>query len=178
MESSIEYYNSFTKKHELLHGQPVFIRFGRPQVSNGEYIPSSINRMGEKIGDELGISVYDGIYDPKSGFYAIQGMGSSGNLGLSIAINQKRPAYLVSGNVVGEGSDGEPLLNPKTFKIIKEIPYNKILSTLDRGNLSNDNLVGLENMYPIHETRNLIKKMLSESLNEIFDLTHLKKKSH
>lgn len=98
--------------------KPLYIRFGdipkneKSKVYNGEI----------EIGTEKGVSVYPAFED------------SEGNivLGLSLPITKtslytqqhlleydNRACYLVSGDYVGKGTDGEPLL--RNIKIIREI---------------------------------------------------------
>lgn len=100
------------------NNKSLYIRFGdipkneKSKVYNGEI----------EIGTEKGVSVYPAFED------------SEGNivLGLSLPITKtslytqqhlleydNRPCYLVSGDYVGKGTDGEPLL--RNIKIIREI---------------------------------------------------------
>lgn len=84
---------------------------------------SKIYRNEEEIGIEEGVSVYPAF--ETNGDIVI---------GLSLPITQttlhtqqhlleyeNRPCYLVTGDYVGKGSDGEPLI--KNVRIIKEIKY-------------------------------------------------------
>ena len=96
----------------------LYIRFGdipvdgKSKVYNGEI----------EIGTEEGISVYPAFEDKEGNII----------LGLTLPITRttlytqqhlleydNRPCYLVSGDYIGKGTDGEPLI--KNVKIIKEI---------------------------------------------------------
>lgn len=101
--------------------QQLYIRFG--DIPPNE--KSKIYRGEEEIGTENGVSVYPAFED------------ADGNIvvGLNLPISKtslhtqqylieydNRPCYLVSGDYLGKGTDGEPLI--KNVRIIKEIkPY-------------------------------------------------------
>ena len=96
----------------------MYIRFG--DIPKNER--SKIYRGEEEIGEEEGVSVYDALIDDWGGV----------TLGLSLPVTRtslytlqhlieydNRPCYLVSGNYIGKGSDGEPLI--RNVKIVEEI---------------------------------------------------------
>ena len=56
---------------------------------------------------EEGLSVYDAMFDENGSYMIIAG---NGYLRFGAATYSNRPAYKVSGKLVGEGTDGEPLL--------------------------------------------------------------------
>lgn len=88
-----------------------YIRFGR-------VVERSKNHLtGEH---EKGLSVYETIWCPNTKTYKIvfPHLTYSACVGLSGGIERK--AYLVTGDVTGIGSDGEPLLD--NVKILKENP--------------------------------------------------------
>ena len=105
----------------------LYIRFGniptngKSKVYNGEI----------ETGIEEGISVYPAFEDKKGNMI----------LGLSLPITKtslhtqqalleydNRPCYLVTGDYVGKGTDGEPLI--KNAKIIKEIKEYRVAKKL------------------------------------------------
>lgn len=100
----------------------LYIRFG--DIPSDE--KSKIYRNEEEIGFEEGVSVYPAFE-------------TNGDIiiGLSMPITkttlhtqqhlleyENRPCYLVTGDYVGKGSDGEPLI--KNIRIIKEINHYRI----------------------------------------------------
>lgn len=95
-----------------------FLRFG-DLPENGK---SSIYQHQEKIGEEIGVSVFECTQDTyqlilpevltKDLMSDVQGFFNYFG----------RPLYLVSGIQIGIGHDNEPII--KDAKIIKEIPYN------------------------------------------------------
>lgn len=101
----------------------LYIRFG--DVPTNER--SKIYRGEEEIGIENGVSVYPAYYD------------ANGNitLGLSLPITptslhtqqhlleyDDRPCYLVTGDYIGKGTDGEPLI--RNIEILKEIKRKEL----------------------------------------------------
>lgn len=100
----------------------MYIRFG--DIPTNEQ--STIYRGDEEIGIEKGVSVYHAVINDngdveicitlpitRTTLYTFQHLVEYDN----------RPCYLVDGEYVGRGSDGEPLI--KNVKIIKEITYRK-----------------------------------------------------
>ena len=78
---------------------------------------------------ERGISVYSAWRDPKTNKYVL----GSGSHELLAGQNEvlDRPFYLVEGKVIGEGSDGEPLLDYQSAKIVKQLNPNEIVYEQD-----------------------------------------------
>lgn len=107
-----------------------YIRFG--DVPKNER--SGIYRGDMKIGEELGVSVYDTIYldgnwrivlpeKLRSGMaHTLYGLLNS-VLQDEFKVNNSIKVFLVTGNEVGRGSDNEPLL--RNVSIIKELSLNK-----------------------------------------------------
>lgn len=101
-----------------------FIRFG--DIPENE--ESGIYRSGERIGTEVGVSVYDAVevngdwrillpaqLKVEIGFDLYSFISRANNApGYELL-----PMYLVAGDVVGYGSTNEPLL--KNIKIIKQL---------------------------------------------------------
>ncbi len=81
---------------------------------------------------EGGVSVYPAYYDPKSKKYIL----ASGN---EVYLTTQggmigRPAYLVEGQEIERGhDDNEPVLDPKTIKVIKKLNPNEMVFEDDRG---------------------------------------------
>lgn len=97
-----------------------YIRFG--DIPRNEH--SGVYRGEVKIGEEIGVSVYSAIIDEEENI----------SLGIPLPINkdtldtfvhlmeyENRPCYLVTGRLVGKGSDGEPLI--RNVRIIRKIKY-------------------------------------------------------
>lgn len=98
-----------------------YIRFGK--IPDNEQ--SNIYRHGELVGKEIGVSVYDCCYN--RGKYCIIYPNPSNEDTICdfsgfMFYTPRSPIYLVTGEEVGIGSDGEPLL--KNVKIIKDISNN------------------------------------------------------
>ena len=92
-----------------------YIRFG----------PIPINEQSKKLneGFEDGVSVYDVVL-MTNGYHPIMPTPPTLSQGITYMylIKQRRNVYIVIGDEVGYGSDGEPLL--KNVKIISEITEN------------------------------------------------------
>lgn len=73
---------------------------------------------GEK---EAGISCYEARWDLVSGAYKRNGDGLDG--AANYYIMAKSPVYLVTGEEIGRGSDGEPLL--KNVNILAKLTFDK-----------------------------------------------------
>jgi hypothetical protein len=87
----------------------LYVRFGKPPISG-----CSKNHFSGKI--EKGLSVYKAFLNPKVNLIMIWGTQP----GAMIAyLNRGVQAYLLTGRIVGEGSDEEPLLRP--FEILGEL---------------------------------------------------------
>lgn len=119
----------------------IFIRAGLPPIKKDGLFGNSRNGItGIK---EIGVSVFKAKYSYNSGFVFVNleegGVGSDINLAyrdsmfneddFSLYEKYERKIYLVEGSVVGYGSDGEPLLNNKTIKIVGTIDPNKVVPT-------------------------------------------------
>lgn len=103
----------------------VYIRFGDlPTDEHGNLTPSMNGFRGKR---EEGISVYPAYYDPMTKKYIL----SSGNevyLTTQGSITEGRPAFIVTGKEIGRGyDDGEPVLDPKTVKVIRKINSDDIV---------------------------------------------------
>lgn len=105
-----------------------YIRIG--EVPNDE--KSIIFKNGIRIGEESGVSVYNTILNFQDGRYHIvmpspfkEGQGRTYECLIQqvtqyrLKIGRPRKIYLVIGDEVGKGSDGEPLL--RNVKVIKDI---------------------------------------------------------
>lgn len=76
------------------------------------------NRVGEIIGEEKGVSVFE--YIEGRGIVVPDNQNARDDF-LKLSNSYWKPAYLVSGEEVGIGSDKEPLLaNVKILKILHE----------------------------------------------------------
>jgi hypothetical protein len=96
-------------------GRKTYIRFGD--------LPKNNSFNWRNMETEGGVSVYVAIKG-KEGKYIIPDMNDAS--GLDSFWGGSRPAYEVSGNEIGEGADGEPLLDKKGIKIICNIDISKI----------------------------------------------------
>ena len=100
----------------------LFIRFGDLPESG----KSKIYFHGQEIGEEEGVSVYPAFYDLSDKLYiGISLPITKDTLGTfqSLVEYDNRPCYLVSGEQIGTGTDGEPLI--KDVIIIEEIEYRR-----------------------------------------------------
>ncbi len=99
----------------------IFLRFGIPPTDDeGNYMCSSQYIYGEKACKEDGISVFEGVKRYKK-FYVILS-GSKMRSSWDELTHQNRDLYWVDGETMNsEGADGEILLNPNTFRVIKKI---------------------------------------------------------
>ena len=88
-----------------------FIRFGEIPKSG-----KSKNFLTDNL--ELGISVYDCIRKDKEYLIIMPKLTYSNCVGLSGCIDRDI-IYLVTGNIIGRGSDTEPLLS--NYKIVKKL---------------------------------------------------------
>jgi hypothetical protein len=94
----------------------VFIRFGHP--------PKSGVSMNHATGQpEKGVSVFPAEVDPLTGAANFIEDGTGGSAHIAAAFGgYGNKAYLVSGEVVGRGSDGEPVL--RNLKVLERITYD------------------------------------------------------
>ena len=96
----------------------LYLRFGK--IPKNER--SSIYKIEEKVGEEEGVSCYRGVIYKDKVYILMPHIPSTTYYWLIDAYNRKEiPLYVIDGNEVGEGSDGEPLL--RDVIILKEI-YN------------------------------------------------------
>lgn len=97
-----------------------YIRFG--DIPKGER--STIWRVETEIGKEQGVSVYDYFCTDNDTIGVVLPLPITENA-LNTFTNlvkyDDRPCYLVEGDCVGKGSDGEPLL--RNVNIVKQIKY-------------------------------------------------------
>jgi hypothetical protein len=105
-----------------------YLRFGDPPQENGMAVPSTNHFLDSK---ERGLSVYHAWRDPLTGRYVLPS-GDEQYLGTQESMDN-RPAYEVSGSEIeGEvGGDGEPLLDPSTVKIVRQVPLSHIVNESD-----------------------------------------------
>jgi len=113
---------------------PIFVRAGLPPKERGKYVASTGRRsiMGVPTGQEWresGVSVFDAEYFGKEDFIVVN-TGESDSL--TIAFNESsasgRPLYLVEGDWIGDGADGEPTLDPRTIKVIGELSGKNVFN--------------------------------------------------
>ena len=96
----------------------MYLRFGN--LPEGE--KSKIWRIDECIGEQDGVSVYDAVIseDGKvSVGFPLPATASTLDTFISFIKYQSRPIFLVEGDFVGRGADGEPLI--RNVRIIQEI---------------------------------------------------------
>lgn len=80
----------------------LYIRFGR--------LPKGGRSRNHATGQmEAGVSVYGGDYDPIADAYRYSEDGTCGGAIIAYTLRGVRP-YLVTGDLVGRGSDGEPVI--------------------------------------------------------------------
>lgn len=100
-----------------------YLRFGDIPTSG----LSNIWLRDEIIGQELGVSVYDAAL-MADGWHVILPKPITRNVINTLygLLAQKKPVYILSGEEVGIGTDGEPLLkNPQTLLEITEDFWKK-----------------------------------------------------
>jgi hypothetical protein len=105
----------------------VYIRFGLPRKDeNGDWITSQRYHNNEVALTESGISVYEVGWNGENIIY--ESKNASLNSSISEIMNTSRTVYVVDGELNSDdGTDGEPLIIPNTFKVITEIPKEIIL---------------------------------------------------
>jgi hypothetical protein len=113
----------------------VLIRFGEPvKNEKGEYQKSGVYINGELKDNEKGISVYEAGYDPKTKKYILPNDELSNATQGSLLIGKGRDVFIVKGKELKDvGSDGEVLIEPKTYEAISKISKNDI-----KGDISGD----------------------------------------
>lgn len=111
-----------------------YIRFGKwPEDERSEvgeaflrsraWVYAAIGEEQEEI--EEGVSVYEATWDETKSRWVIPTLGSDSYLAtLDEIISQRREIFLVTGDEVGTGSDGEPLL--RNVKLVKVLEYSDI----------------------------------------------------
>lgn len=113
---------------------PIFVRAGLPPKEKGKYVASTGQRSiaGMPTGQEWkesGVSVFDAEYFGKGDFIVVNTIESDS---LAIAFGESsasgRPLYLVEGEWIGEGADGEPTLDPRTIKVIGELDGKNVFN--------------------------------------------------
>ena len=107
-------------------GSYVFLRFGLPNKNGkGEYTNSYLYIKGQKAIEEGGISVFEAVR-VKNG-YEVFLSNSRMRSSFDELIRSSKDLYLVEGEYSGnEGSDGEILLDAKTFKVISKVNKDKV----------------------------------------------------
>lgn len=97
-----------------------YIRYGELPPTGKSRI---YNRVGEIIGEEVGISVFE--YIEGRGIVVPDNKDAQDDF-FTLSKSYWKPAYLVMGEEVGIGRDGEPLL--KNVKVVKTIRTAKDMS--------------------------------------------------
>ena len=99
-------------------GPKTYIRFGDiPKENSFDYA------RWEK---EVGVSVYEAIKG-KDGKFILMDQNVNINT-LDSLLNSERIAYEVSGTPIGEGADGEPVLDKRNISIIGPVDISKLYS--------------------------------------------------
>lgn len=111
---------AFKLSQERRKQSKIYIRYGELPLTGKSRI---YNRAGEIIGEEKGISVFE--YIERRGIVVPDNKDAQDDF-FTLSKSYWKPAYLVSGEEVGIGRDGEPLL--KNVKIIKTIRIAKDMS--------------------------------------------------
>jgi hypothetical protein len=127
IESELKFFDK-EKGHYSLSGKYVFIRFGLPNMDDlGNYKKSYCYVGGkDKLYEESGISVFEAFKVKGKNKYYILGGGHILNTSYDELNNTNREPYLVDGIQIDEGSDGEPLLDICSFKVIKKLEKGDI----------------------------------------------------
>ena len=83
------------------------------------------NCEGEKIGEELGVSCYRGVLINNEVYIIMPHKATNTYYFLIDQYNNHEiPLYVITGNEIGLGSDGEPvLINVKIDRIVKDWKY-------------------------------------------------------
>ena len=101
------------KKVKIKEPPKIYIRYGDIPPDGKSKIH---NKIGNVIGEEKGVSVFE--YIEGRGIVVPDNQNARDDF-LKLSNSYWKPAYLVSGEEVGIGSDGEPLLD--NVKVITEI---------------------------------------------------------
>ncbi len=105
-----------------------YIRFGHiPTDEQGRYKPSMNGLTGQR---EKGLSVYPAYYSQEKDMYVLPA-GDEQFLSTQNSV-MDRVALVVKGTEIGTGGDGEPVLDPKTVRVIKVVSPKKIVFEQDR----------------------------------------------
>ena len=146
-----------------------YIRFG--DIPKGE--KSSVWRGDEFIGKENGVSVYPAFKH-------------NGNivLGLSLPITKttlhtlqhlleydNRPCYLVVGDYIGNGADGEPLI--RNVEIVEEIKDFRVKEGEERYKIKNSDSLSVNGQPFDHEKATITQKDFEEIVNAVKDTSIL-----
>lgn len=153
LHQDAQYFISWLEKQGKFDNS-LYIRFGDIPANE----KSKIYRGEQEIGSENSVSVYPAFEDKEGNII----------LGLNLPITktslhtqqhlleyESRPCYLVTGDYVGKGTDGEPLI--KNVRIIKEIKHYRMKQ--DKEN----------NTYIINNTPNCGISVYNEELKESED---------
>lgn len=113
---------------------PIYVRAGLPPKKKGKYtestgVQSIYGAPTGKTWKESGVSVFDAEYFGDNDFIVVDTTESDS---LTIAYGESsasgRPLYLVEGEWVGIGADGEPTLDPKTINVIGQLDEKNIFN--------------------------------------------------
>lgn len=135
-------YKSFKKKNAEFDDLPnIYIRAGLPKITKDGTFDASMNYYTRK--KEKGVSVFDARYSPNSDFIFVDfsnaASGSGSDINMTYSLSQfdieedgdyekyDSKMYLLEGERIGYGSDGEYLLNRKTLKVIGVLNPNKVV---------------------------------------------------
>lgn len=139
----------------------VFVRFGLPP-------PGKSGRWseGRKVAEEKGVSVYPAWHDTKNDKYVIAySKGDSVMIGtLDAMLDQNRPVYVVSGNMVGDtGGDAEPLLEAGTVKVDRKISARHVIDSDNPGYVLSDDAEISESRWFSDEVKDITEPVYSTS---------------
>jgi len=104
---------------------PIYLRFGLPPEDQKN---STMYQHGNVMTELEGVSVFEAGY---TGRVIMVYVGSSLlRTDFDELMHQvERKVYVVSGSFSGEGSDGEPLLDPESVKIVTEVPKEILMES-------------------------------------------------
>jgi hypothetical protein len=104
-----------------------YLRFGDIPLNENQEFSNSHNHL-DGI-SEKGVSVYQAWLDPRTNKYVLESGSEQMIMSQEAIVEGNRPLYLVTGNRTGHaGADGEWLLDPKSIKVIRKIPYNQVVT--------------------------------------------------
>jgi len=99
-----------------------FVRFGK--WPENERSRNWLVR-GEEV-YEKGVSAYNAIFSPHTGRWMLETVDHAATAGtMQELLYGDRPIYLVQGDIVGEGTDGEPVL--RNVRLVKELQKKDFL---------------------------------------------------